>query len=293
MNTKNAKVFPIVIVSVLLVLLAVTAIFPMDTDFFLSQMLTRIDGLRGFSEVIEIWGEPPTLLVNSFVCALGAVFCFREAALKNKKAYYLLGSLSLVCGAVCAYMTASRTVKYYGEDLGDLLYVKLLVILFAVVYVAAGVFVGTRMKQDTLRKMAKVILFVAVAYVVSLIVINVIKIFWGRMRFREYVVSIEPVFSPWYAPQGIAASDAYKSFPSGHTSNAMLLLPSTYLFDSVGKKKAGTVARVALTVWVVLVMVTRIACGAHYLSDVSAGALLGFLSVVATGLVIFKAKKKA
>jgi membrane-associated phospholipid phosphatase len=60
------------------------------------------------------------------------------------------------------------------------------------------------------------------------------------------------------------------SFPSGHAARAALIAA---LFIGLGPPWLGA----ALAVWAPLVLLSRVAMGVHYLSDVIAGAALGLL----------------
>ena len=60
------------------------------------------------------------------------------------------------------------------------------------------------------------------------------------------------------------------AFPSGHSARAAML---TVLGFAIGPAWTGA----ALAVWTLLVAVSRVALGVHYLSDVVAGAALGII----------------
>lgn len=286
MTEKKINISPFIVCGILILGLILTAAMP-AIDLELSKALTSTP-LVGFAEFLEIWGEPPTLLVNAFICAMAAVFCLRE----KKTLFYVLGPLAAVAGGVCCFMTFTRTVEYHSEPLAEKLWIKLIAVAFALLFMAVSAYFSRKFDQELLRKMSRVMLFVIIGYMVSLILVNVTKGMWGRMRFREYVVSEDPVFSPWYLPQGKAISDAFKSFPSGHSSNAMMLLPATFMPDAAGNKRLGRIFRTVFVLWVVLVMFTRIVCGAHYLSDVCGGALCGYLTCLLVSAIIFRKKAK-
>ena len=74
-------------------------------------------------------------------------------------------------------------------------------------------------KNEILIKYSNVV--VAVALFGYVICIQVVKYFWGRVRFRELDAAFLQ-FTPWYLPQGITGSD---SFPSGHAAMGWMLLP--------------------------------------------------------------------
>ncbi|MEG2814287.1 MAG: phosphatase PAP2 family protein, partial [Oscillospiraceae bacterium] len=103
----------------------------------------------------------------------------------------------------------------------------------------------------------------AVIYCISvLLIICIIKTFWGRVRPRDMQNLSE--FSPWFLPQGITGNH---SFPSGHTSNATVLAVIT-MFAPLTEKKWKKFSLYAISaIWIVFMAITRIVCGAHFASD--------------------------
>ena len=256
----------------------------------------------------EIWAEPVTLIPGAFVMAMGTSMFLRKKSAKVT----VFGIVAFAGGFACAYQTIYRTVKYYAKlenaseawlvknkpILTDHLSVKLVCIAAGVALTALFVLIANKIKFETLAKMEKVFIFVFCSYLCALITISVLKNIWGRMRFREFLnafnTGTDPVFTAWFLPQGKPISDAYKSFPSGHTSNALQILPMTFIFDAAGKEKTGKILRICFAVWIVFIMFSRILAGAHYLSDVCGGAMISFTVMVVSGSIIFgKGEKKS
>lgn len=67
------------------------------------------------------------------------------------------------------------------------------------------------------------------------------------------------------------------SFPSGHAARAVML---AVIEVGLGPTWLG----ILLVIWAILVVLARVLMGVHYLSDVLAGALLGWL----VGLLVFR-----
>ncbi len=114
---------------------------------------------------------------------------------------------------------------------------------------------------------------------------------FNRPRYRTVAVGYEGIgFVPWYhispkptdlmATYDLAANE-FRSFPSGHAimsiSTVAIMLGLTWLVPALRQKRI--VLCWAGFVFALVVMFTRMVLGAHYLSDVSAGALIGLLFV--------------
>lgn len=110
--------------------------------------------------------------------------------------------------------------------------------------------------------------------------IQIVKYFWGRVRFRELDATFSQ-FTPWYLPQGITGFD---SFPSGHAAMGWLLLAILVLFDNK-KKWLKNLALVVIILWGVLLATSRVIIGAHFASDVLFGS---FFIIVAFFYFRFK-----
>ena len=104
-------------------------------------------------------------------------------------------------------------------------------------------------------------------------------------------------FLPWYKTfddyklmiekYGIDAGE-FRSFPSGHSIlsiSMVFILQSLSWFSAKLKNKKMLLGAMGL-VFAMIIMFTRLVLGAHYLSDVSAGAIIGtVLSIIYTVIV--------
>ena len=106
--------------------------------------------------------------------------------------------------------------------------------------------------------------------------IGILKQIWGR---RRYYSMEDPVtqFMVWYIPHPFASSDFYRSFPSGHTGFASLILFMPYLSEMAGIKADIKITGYVSVAWVWAVMYSRIVYGAHFLTDVCFGAIIGLV----------------
>ncbi len=123
------------------------------------------------------------------------------------------------------------------------------------------------------RKFVLAAAFMA-ATLITMLSVEALKYLWGR---RRYFSMSDPViqFMPWYTLHPFAGSDFYKSFPSGHTAFSTLTLYLLYFPEVFDLKLSKKFFLAVAVMWIIVVMYGRICYGAHFLSDVSAGALIG------------------
>ena len=123
---------------------------------------------------------------------------------------------------------------------------------------------------------------------VQLGLVEIAKTLWGRVRFRELLeMGSYDAFTPWYHLNG---SNGHRSFPSGHTGGASMSYLMLYLpFVSEKWRKRSTLCFVVPFVFTSTVAFTRLVVGAHYLSDVTVGGTIGFITVF-VGLIILEKK---
>lgn len=179
-------------------------------------------------------------------------------------------------------------------------------VLVALTIQALTVLALRPLKAETLKRLVWWVVAALAACVLANIIILLVKDPVGRMRFRainsnvgQRLINAGLVqgYTPWYVRNGQpdeaiinsfidvypGASDAFKSFPSGHTcaagmSYALIMLPDVVDFKH---KKAGKIACwVTPIVITMLVAISRIVVGAHYMSDVTFGGTIAFVSFI-------------
>ena len=153
--------------------------------------------------------------------------------------------------------------------------------------------------RHTVIRVAAVFLLVIFA---DILVVNLIKIPWGRARMRLVAVDDRAYFMPWWQPgkalrdtlvaAGVAAEE-FKSFPSGHTANASSLM-LLCLLPQLSPKLAGKQTALFLIgfFWTVLVAMSRIIMGAHYLTDTIVGFAVGLMILAGLCHILFPIHRK-
>lgn len=179
-----------------------------------------------------------------------------------------------------------------------------LVLLFGV----GGFFLAKHSDQPHLLR---IIIAMAIVIVVTALLFEGIKRIDPRPRYRwlvgETAESFETslgYFHPWWQnakdlraevlAKDPGLKEEFKSFPSGHTANAMAcVVMLTYLpVWKSSLKKYQTLFFYLGFVYGALVAFTRMLVGAHFLSDVSWGALLSLICFYLADFVLTQLKKR-
>lgn len=216
---------------------------------------------------------------------------------------YLIEHAGATMGGIMNGGVAADTTVYEYRHDGAVVVCELLI---AATIQALMVFAFRPLKKETLKKLFWWVVAGLAACLVANIVIILIKEPIGRMRFRSINSDVGQAlindglvqgYTRWYVRNGQpdesiidlfvskypGADDAFKSFPSGHTcaagmAYAMIMLPDVVDFKH---KKAGKIAcwvtPIAITM---LVAISRIVVGAHYMSDVTFGGTLAFVCMI-------------
>lgn len=224
-------------------------------------------------------GEVPSRLI----CPLAGLLIFYIGSKKLEKT---AGALICLGGSA-----------YFGYYFGKHFFVEENRMLFSIVFgLGFGLAVLYAGKFIVIPENKKKILYaLAVAGIivmaVQLISVGVLKSLWGRVRFRDLLKSgSNEAFTPWYKINGINGN---KSFPSGHTAGAaMSFLMMLFPFISEKYEKHSSLMFVIPFIYTMNVAVTRLIMGAHYLSDVAAGGIIGFTTVVIAIAVLDRKKQK-
>lgn len=239
-----------------------------------------------FGRIFEVVGELPFAFLAVFAFAL--IFRFRSK--KNQFVNILLMILFGLLTLLFAVMGGFMTWNYLQENIEGapqfIAYIVTLAIL-------AGAVLLARVVPGENKREAVTFALIAVIYFILVIVImNLVKGFWGRLRIREMTDPINE-FTRWYIITDRGGFDnVYASFPSGHAMNAagtilLGLLPS-FMPKLYGKEK---LMKGIAYVWMFIIGICRVNMGAHFASDVTVGILLSLLIFEVVRTIICKARK--
>lgn len=229
---------------------------------------------------IAAYGQLPVSLGMSVLGTLLIYVCKKTWAIKS------IGAICAGCllNAMALFMCILDPSLYF-ENMP----------MFMNVIIACGLVVGANsltlhfvkdIEKEEIIRFIKFGLFVIIA---QLVIINLIKIPWGRGRMRMIVETPDAFFQPWWVVGSSmkqtlmalgVASEEFKSFPSGHTACATCILIFTIL--PTMKLKTQKYAKRAFAfglIFAVVVGFSRIVMGAHFLSDITIGFLVSFLLI--------------
>lgn len=259
------------------------------------------DSLNGsghyFARFFEIFGEFPSLIGP----AIGMAYFVATNKIQNKAGRVIAYILQVAVGMLFAFVAFFAIAGYLkpenGNSNGSVGTVGMIVCLIIAIAVFSGLVVAFRkMSDETLKSFRNAALLMIIMSLMTNIGINLIKVVWDRPRYwfiMEYGAATGIGFRPWYVisklpdvlPEGVS-SNAFKSFPSGHTANAFLMLNLTLFFNPIKNKKAYNIAFYFAIVWGACTGLSRLMIGQHFLTDVTVGGAFTIIAFLALKKVL-------
>ena len=145
-------------------------------------------------------------------------------------------------------------------------------------------FIFARKAED--KQLIKRLITILVLLGISYALLQVFKNSFSRPRYRLVAEGFEDVcYFPWYIRFPYAAElvdkfgidkGEFRSFPSGHSilSMSVIVILQTLSWYSAKLKDKRMLMGITGLIFALIIMSTRMILGAHYLSDVSFGALI-------------------
>lgn len=263
-NMKKLMGFTLAIV----VILAVLAVG--DLDYTISKNLINRDSL--FGEFFNVLGEIPANLG----LLIGTTLLFGSRKRGSKLGTAIKAVFAIPFMFLFAEFTIIGSVRYVFEfsEGGFPKWAFVLSAFGGFLLFAAAIISLFKVKPETFQKWRKHGLILLLLVIFEIFVVNVLKIIWARPRMRS--ISTIEQFKHWYEINGPLNSEEYKSFPSGHTANAFVMLAYT-LFIPENHKQLMRNFTIFAILWGVCTAISRVILGAHFLSDVFVG---GYVTVV-------------
>lgn len=246
---------------VLVILLGVLAIG--NLDYTISVSLVNEHSL--WANFFNFFGEIPAY----FGLWISVVILTANRSSKKIKGLieFIVGLIFL---SLLSFMMVLIPINYAFEETGiPSLWYGVIVVLGLIVF-GLSIYLTTKKKQ-AFKGMSKAGIVLLLLVISEILAVNVIKMIWARPRMR----SIDDVseFKHWYEINGWTTDNELKSFPSGHTANAMVSLGYLVFVPFIKKLKAKHIIIFAI-IWTSLVALSRVVLGAHFLSDVIVGSYI-------------------
>lgn len=242
---------------------------------------------------IKVYDKKPLNIIFSVVCAVAGVVAFW---LVFKDVYdYSIEHILKDAFATSGNQLSRYEMIHKFENNGAFIAVQ----IFLGIAVEGLVILSLKsVSVDTLKKFTRFVLAFALMAVIANVLVMIIKVPVGRMRYRAMNSEAGQVmggfdnFTKWFVSTDnnklydskalFGYSDAFKSFPSGHTCAAGMIYSLIMLIDILDLKK--TWHKVAIwsstIVLTGIVAVSRIVVGAHFFSDVLMGGTLAFVCMI-------------
>ena len=261
-----------------------------------------------FGMVFEIIGVTPIYIAVIIAC----IIIFSNA--EDMKASTFWKILTCIAGVVMGWYMYYTVVGYIGDHIGNSalnegIVANLLMGLAGVLTTVGLYLLSQKVNVEVKKKLLTWAFVVLFAAIIGKVLTEVFKGMAGRMRYRAMWVEGDfEAYTPWYefvgkrkpSAEQVAMgmpSDIYKSFPSGHTSAATMAILFGFVPSILEKKKSTVVL-----VWIVsiafpvLVAFSRMVVGAHFLSDVTIGALttiVGYIvGAILSPMIVKKIQKR-
>ena len=222
-----------------------------------------------WARLLEKYGEIPGLLVILIAIHIYIVTLKESSNIKTILfTSFLLTTASLVTiymlWAISLAITGNPAFFNYNE------------IYFFVAAIIANIFTSLLFKKHN-KFSKKSILFSRLTFKMFfygyLVIIQPLKIFWGRIRFRDLAENYSN-FTAWYIPNGITGN---QSSPSGHAAMGFILMALfIFIMDKSFFKRI--FFKAIIISYAIAVCISRIIVGAHYTSDVLFGAMIMIIS---------------
>ena len=132
-------------------------------------------------------------------------------------------------------------------------------------------------------------LIIGLTILFSILIPQLLKLIWERPR--PYLVFSGIDFQAWYIGLNLTFDNVTKSFPSGHSAVAASLI-SLNAFKMELKNRTYKLLKFILFLYILMMMISRMIRGDHYLSDVLFGAVIPYLIYVHVQNVSMKDKNK-
>ena len=180
--------------------------------------------------------------------------------------FYQHGAYLLPAWIAAVY--AVQDLVHYDVSISEWIFVGCMLAALLIVMVVC--FILKRIAITTIRKRINFFVFFTCVTLTAMLITFLIKNMWGRIRYRDIQELTE--FCVWYRPCGLYGN---MSFPSGHTTAFTAMLCFLQWKDHASQK-VSAVRYLIVTILIVMMPITRMMMGAHFLSDTAMGFIITY-----------------
>lgn len=278
----------------MLIVVAVALIGIVFGSIFDLQISTSFVNFNsGFGKFFEAFGEA----LGYAMAPIGATLFFMGLKdHKNKWMKVLAWSILVLGIAIPTYFLGHAAMSEWAFAMKAYFAYPIAFFLMALTSMLVFFLAGVEDKN----LMIKAGLVIMIAMVAQVIILNVLKQINMRPRWRAqlidgYVWEYRAWWQFSFDIHNFPCPDYLRSWPSGHTATASIAFLLPLLAKTKKKqfiKHEELVLFIIAFVYVIITAIARIRIGAHYLSDVSFGMLIGSLISFLTVYIAFPEKKK-
>lgn len=267
------------VTAVFAITLAITAFSTLDWD--LSHQL--VSPGSNFGEFFNRFGEVPAFLALFISIFLLFGSRNRQVPWRNATGHlFALPFLALLAWAL--FFIPYRYIYEFNPNGVPEDALQLTQLLGGLLFFFA-VIMAYRLPSSFFSKYQRPAMLIITVIFLEVLIVNLTKIAWGRPRMR----SIDTIqqFHYWYQLAGPASGEEFKSFPSGHTANGFMIIVFSLV---IPPEKTSLIRGFTLfaILWGVCVALSRVVLGAHFLSDVAAGAYIALILFYSTKAHFYK-----
>jgi membrane-associated phospholipid phosphatase len=228
-----------------------------------------------------MFGELP----GTFVGLVSFAILTTSYTKDNKKAketnIIFYGSITLLLGFILSF----QVIRYLNLELFPYLFVGLFVSM-------ALLYWSNQFSEEKKKHIRNYAYIGALTMVLGIILPQLLKIIWARPRYR-ILNGDDSLYQAWFTISGLSFDENWKSFPSGHSAAASISLVYLYLpqlFDKL-KGKERMILKIVGT-WIILVMISRVIIGDHFMTDTLFGSGLTIIIFIVLNKLFIPTRKE-
>ncbi len=244
---------------ILVILYLVSIVVFTQYDLIISKYLYQPNS--GFGKFFWMFGELPGTFAGLVCLALLTTSYIGNDEQKRDYNRIFFGLLTFIMG----FVISIQLIKYLELEFFPYIFIGFILSMILVVW--------ANQLSDLKKKQIRVYAYIGIlAVILGILIPNVIKLVWARPRYR-IMIGDDTLFRYWFDRVGFTFDDNWKSFPSGHSAAAATTLVYTFLpqlFDKLKGKERSIL--VICSLWIIIVMVSRVVMGDHFVTDTLFGS---------------------